>query len=97
MIPADKFVIAWQTSSSIKEVQNKIGGNANNLYQRAYRYRKLGIPLKHFYSATDTLDVERLTELAKSHAEGGDNDIAPACPFCGSPLVCPNCDTKMAA
>ena len=66
-IPAAEFVTAWQTSSSIAEVAKRTGLIGNTAYQRAIRYRKMGIGLKRFETARGPrpLDIGALAQLAK--------------------------------
>jgi hypothetical protein len=43
-----EFVKAWQESSSVAEVSSKVRSKKNACKVRAYRYRKMGVPLKEF-------------------------------------------------
>ena len=45
---AKEFVKAWQESSSLAEVAHKLRTKKNALRVRAFRYRKMGVPLKVF-------------------------------------------------
>jgi len=45
---AREFVKAWQESSSLGEVAAKLRTKKNACRVRAYRYRKMGVPLKAF-------------------------------------------------
>jgi hypothetical protein len=47
-ITAREFIRLWQTSNSVAEVAMKTRTKKNAVPVRAYRYRKLGIPLKEF-------------------------------------------------
>lgn len=47
-VDAMDFIEAWQTSSSVAEVAQKVGRKKNACRVRAFRYRKLGVPLKYF-------------------------------------------------
>ncbi len=54
---AKEFVKVWQESSSLAEVAQKLHTKKNALRVRAFRYRKMGVPLKVFppveYEAMD--------------------------------------------
>ena len=64
---AREFVKAWQESSSIGEVAAKVRAKKNACRVRAYRYRKMGVPLKEFPPP----DVEEMDwdDLAKYATE----------------------------
>ena len=45
-----EFVRAWQQSSSVAEVAEKVRTSPNACRVRAYRYRQRGVPLKELPS-----------------------------------------------
>ena len=60
-----EFIEAWQSSSSVAEVASKLRSKKNACRVRAFRYRKMGVPLKEFLSAWIELpDWEGLAEYA---------------------------------
>lgn len=70
-----EFIRAWQGSSSVAEVAQKVRSKKNAVRVRAYRYRKLGIPLKVFpeveIEPTDWDELARYAaELAGEEAAG---------------------------
>ncbi len=65
-VSADEFVKIWQTSSTGKEVANRVGSSLNAVVVRAYQLRRLGVPLKRMKSAGERLDIPTLKALAES-------------------------------
>jgi hypothetical protein len=66
-ITAREFIRLWQTSNSVAEVAMKTRTKKNAVRVRAYRYRKLGIPLKDFpYVEVEVPDWDKLAEYAES-------------------------------
>ncbi|KKK56234.1 hypothetical protein LCGC14_3066570 [marine sediment metagenome] len=74
---SEQFVKAWQSSSSIKEVANKLGLSSNNVSNRAAYYRKKGVRLKIMPRrfGGPRIDIEALNKLCdpsqESHGQGG--------------------------
>jgi hypothetical protein len=64
---AQEFVKAWQESSSIGEVATKVRAKKNACRVRAYRYRKMGVPLKAF--PPPDIEVMDWGDLAKYASE----------------------------
>jgi hypothetical protein len=65
-VTAAMFVAAWQASESVREVAEKLGCPYGNVFQRALRYRKLGVALKampHMVCGGKKLDVAALNAL----------------------------------
>jgi hypothetical protein len=60
-----QFVEVWQRSESIAEVARKLKSTRNACRVRAYRYRKMGVPLKDLPYA-EWLSPGKLAELARS-------------------------------
>tara|TARA_R100000008_G_scaffold62395_1_gene39669 strand:+ start:235 stop:492 length:258 start_codon:yes stop_codon:yes gene_type:complete len=74
-VTAEAFIKAWQTSNTKADVMKKTGMNKNAVSQRAYTYRKRGVPLKNLRGVGARKSPEewtRLAELAQSF-ENGDN------------------------
>jgi hypothetical protein len=79
-VSARKFVEVWQGSQSVAEVAAKVHRKKNAVRQRAFRYRRLGIPLKEFPPVEIELpDWDELAEYAASllPADGQEVDDAP--------------------
>jgi hypothetical protein len=78
------FIEAWQTSNSLAEVAQRIGAKKNTCRVRAWRYKKLGIPLKEFpappVEEPDPHYWDKLADYARSFlpAEAPEHDAAPA-------------------
>ena len=68
---AREFIEVWQTSSTAREVADKLHMHSDNVRQRVKRYRKNGIPLKDL---PYTENWNQLAEYAKELAlkEGSD-------------------------
>lgn len=58
--PAEEFVVAWQSATSLTEAKEKLGGGASS---RAARLRKAGVKLKKLSSGRGKLDVAALNDL----------------------------------
>ena len=72
-VTAEAFIEAWQTSNTKAVVMEKTGMNKNAVSQRAYTYRKRGVPLRNFKGAGARRSPEewaRLAELAQSFENG---------------------------
>ncbi len=66
-ISALEFVRAWQSSSSVAEVSSKTQSSKNAVRVRAYRYRRMGVPLKQYPALEfETIDWDSLAEYAES-------------------------------
>lgn len=65
-ITPEDFVIAWQGGSTIDEVADKLGMSRMSVRQRAYSYRRKGVPLKSMRSSTRKVDWGALRDLAVS-------------------------------
>jgi hypothetical protein len=62
-----EFIRVWQTSASVAEVAAKVRRKKNACRVRAFRYRKLGVPLKEFPPVEVELpDWDELAEYAAS-------------------------------
>src|SRR5271156_3318480 len=61
-----EFIKAWQESSSVAEVAQKVRSKKNDCRDRAYRYRELGIPLKEIPTSppSEPIDWAVLAEYA---------------------------------
>jgi hypothetical protein len=90
-VPPREFIKAWQESSSVAEVAQKVRSKKNACRVRAYRYRQRGIPLKEFpfveieptnwdeladYAAE--LVTEQVEATATGEREGHDGNAPPA-------------------
>ena len=59
------FIKAWQESSSLAEVAIKVGRKKNACRVRAFRYRRMGVPLKEFpVVETSEIDWKALAKYA---------------------------------
>src|SRR5262245_56894319 len=66
-VSARKFVEVRQGSESVAEVASKVHRKKNAVRQRAFRYRRLGIPLKEFPPVEVELpDSAELAQYAES-------------------------------
>src|SRR6516165_6599827 len=62
-----EFIKAWQESSSLAEVAQKVQSKKNACRVRAYRYRQMGVPLKEFPVVyAEPTDWEELAEYGAS-------------------------------
>jgi hypothetical protein len=60
-----EFIKAWQESSSLAEVAQKVRSKKNACRVRAYRYRQEGVPLKEFPVVfAEPTDWDELSEYA---------------------------------
>lgn len=66
-VTAREFVRHWQESESLAEVASKVRAKKNACRVRAFRYRKLGVPLKEFPSVE--YEMPNWLELAKYATE----------------------------
>ncbi len=75
-IPPKQFIKVWQESTSVAEVAVKLRRKKNACRVRAFRYRKLGVPLKEFPPVEIKLpDWSELAEYARSLLpEGSDEE-----------------------
>ena len=67
MVTPRQFIKAWQESSSVAEVAAKVRSKKNACRVRAFRYRKLGVPLKVF--PVVEVELPDWDELAQYAAE----------------------------
>lgn len=80
------FVVAWQGSSSLAEVEQKTGIRAAIAAARASMYRKKGIDLKYYAPGRkEKIDVDGLNELIRSM--GGEVGKKPPKPKTEDPEV----------
>src|SRR5262245_48831629 len=64
---AEKFIRIWQSSNSVAEVASRLGRKKSSVRVRAFRYRQMGVPLKHFPPVvTNYPDWKRLAEVART-------------------------------
>lgn len=68
-----EFIAAWQSSSSVKEVAEKLGMKPKTASSRASFYKSKGIPLKRM-SGGRAIDWDEMKEYAQSLEEGGEED-----------------------
>ena len=66
-VSPEDFVRAWQSSSSMQEIAEKIGIKYNAVATRGAAYRKRGIQLKILDSASQTINVDELNNLISEH------------------------------
>lgn len=59
------FVRTWQKAGSVAAVARRLGVTEHAAEARAYRYRKLGVPLKHFRRPQKHLDIIALWRAAR--------------------------------
>jgi hypothetical protein len=65
IVSPEKFIEAWQTSSSVAQVASKLQMKKAQVRVRACRYRKRGVPLKDFpYVPPPEVDWEGLSRYA---------------------------------
>jgi len=68
---AREFIRVWQSSSTRREVAEKLRMSSDNVRQRVKRYRRNGIPLKEMeYTETWTQLAEYAKELAEKSSRG---------------------------
>jgi hypothetical protein len=71
VVSPQKFVEAWQTSSSVAEVASKLRMKKNQVRVRACRYRQRGVPLKDIPPAPlPEVDWEGLSRYAAELVAG---------------------------
>ncbi|MAH47627.1 hypothetical protein CMI37_17540 [Candidatus Pacearchaeota archaeon] len=63
-VTPEQFVLAWQGSATIDEVADKLDMTRMSVRQRAYSYRRKGVPLKSMRSSSRRIDWDALKELA---------------------------------
>jgi len=63
-----EFVLAWQESDTIDDVAERLGMNKMSVRQRAYSYRRKGVPLKSMRTGANKVDWESLKALAAASA-----------------------------
>lgn len=63
-----EFVLAWQESETIDDVAERLGMNKMSVRQRAYSYRRKGVPLKSMRTGANKVDWESLVALANASA-----------------------------
>jgi hypothetical protein len=63
-----EFIRVWQDAGSLAEVAQRVRSKKNACRVRAYRYRRLGIPLKEFPPVVqvELTDWDELAEYAAS-------------------------------
>ncbi len=61
-IDPEKFVRAWQSAKSVKEVAEKFGISYNHAVTKSRYLQLRGVPLKKL---TSQLDIAKLIEIAK--------------------------------
>lgn len=72
-VSAEDFVIAWQQSSSVKEVAQKLNLDPRVVDYRGKYYRRHGVPLKRFPRLRKRqYDWDELAELARRMEKKGD-------------------------
>ena len=59
-----EFVVAWQECETIDEVAERLGMNKMSVRQRAYSYRRMGVPLKSMRTGANKVDWKDLRDLA---------------------------------
>ncbi len=74
---AEKFVVAWQESDSLREVSQRLKTNdVREVSNIAARFRRLGVPLKHMPqmckpvghgTINSSVDLEILSKLARKY------------------------------
>jgi hypothetical protein len=71
-----QFIQAWQESESVSEVAAKVRSKKNACRVRAYRYRRMGVPLKEFPPVeVELIHWDELAEYAASLLpKGGEDD-----------------------
>jgi transposase len=63
----EQFVRIWTKCDSIAEVAKKTGLTKSGVYNRAHKYRKLGVKLKRYvysFGGRPALNIERLNQIA---------------------------------
>ena|SRR5947209_1201377 len=74
----EAFVAAWQASASLAEVAQRVGARKNACRMRAWRYRKMGVPLKVFpppvVEEPDPHYWDKLAEYARSLLPTGERE-----------------------
>lgn len=65
----EEFIEVWQTSDSAEEAGKKLGMPREIASARACNYRSLGIPLKFMKRGLRGLNVDNLSDLARSFGD----------------------------
>lgn len=74
-VDAKRFIAAWQTSTTPREVADRTGLTYLSVIQRAIRMRKHGVPLKDMrQSSGRKLDWDELAKLAEEYGEQNGSD-----------------------
>jgi len=78
MVAPREFIRIWQLSSSLAEVAAQVRAKKNACRVRAFRYRRLGVPLKEFAAVeiplTDWGELAMYAEgLLGQYSECGDD------------------------
>jgi len=68
IVTPEEFVLAWQESDTIDAVAERVGMNKMSVRQRAYSYRRKGVPLKSMRTGANKVDWESLKALATASA-----------------------------
>ena len=68
IVTPQEFVLAWQESDTIEAVSERLGMNKMSVRQRAYSYRRKGVPLKSMRASANKVDWESLKALAAASA-----------------------------
>lgn len=64
-----EFVKAWQESANLRQVARKVGSTRDACSRRAWRYRKMGVPLKFMAEVPcESIDWDEMAEYARELA-----------------------------
>lgn len=75
----EQFVLAWDSSNSIQEVQDKLGVGRQTVEKTGTQLRRAGVKLKSMRSGLPLrgeIDVEALNGLIGATTDNGDDDNA---------------------
>ena len=60
----EEFIVAWQASTNVQEVSDKLGKPLGSCRQTASNLRARGVPLRKYDAGRRKLDIKALSKLA---------------------------------
>jgi hypothetical protein len=77
-VPAREFIRIWQGADSLAEVAAKVRRKKSTCRVRAFRYRRLGVPLKVFpWVEPEEINWDELAEYAAELAANESGAVDP--------------------